>query len=171
MAIVDYAHTPDALTAVISSLRPETSGRVIVVVGCGGERDATKRSTMGEVAASAADVVVVTDDNPRSEDPAAIRRAVLSGTTVVPLGQRATVMEVPGRAQAIARAVSEAAPGDIVVVAGKGHETGQEIDGHVYAFDDRAVLVDAVRERMTVRGGVNDSGAAPEDQQRPEEER
>ncbi|WP_420818776.1 UDP-N-acetylmuramoyl-L-alanyl-D-glutamate--2,6-diaminopimelate ligase [Nocardioides houyundeii] len=134
--IVDYAHKPDALEATLRTLRPLTTGRLIVVLGAGGDRDAGKRPLMGEIAARLADVVVVTDDNPRSEEPAAIRAAVLSG--IAP-GSRAEVVEIGDRRLAIRDAVLRARPGDIVLVAGKGHETGQEVGDRVHPFDDRTV--------------------------------
>ncbi|MEO5853522.1 MAG: UDP-N-acetylmuramoyl-L-alanyl-D-glutamate--2,6-diaminopimelate ligase [Nocardioides sp.] len=132
--VVDYAHKPDAVEAAIRTLRPLTSGRVIVVLGAGGDRDAGKRPLMGEIAARAADLLVVTDDNPRTEDPAAIRREVLAGAA----GAGETV-EIGDRRAAIRHALGIAAPGDVVLIAGKGHESGQEIDGVVYPFDDRVV--------------------------------
>lgn len=135
-AVVDYAHKPDAVEAVLTALRPVTPGRLVVVLGAGGDRDHGKRPLMGEVAAHYADLVVVTDDNPRTEDAAAIRGAVLEGA----LGGAAAVVEIPGRRDAIAHAVSVAERGDTVVVAGKGHEQGQEVDGVVQPFDDREVL-------------------------------
>ncbi|MXG90834.1 UDP-N-acetylmuramoyl-L-alanyl-D-glutamate--2,6-diaminopimelate ligase [Nocardioides sp. YIM 123512] len=140
--VVDYAHKPDAVQAALESLRPLTSGRLITVLGAGGDRDPGKRPLMGEIAARLSDVLVVTDDNPRTEDPAAIRAAVRAG---VPGDARADVHEVGERREAIATALALAGPGDIVVVAGKGHETGQEVDGVVHPFDDREV----VRELLT----------------------
>ncbi len=145
-ALVDYAHKPDAVTAVLSALRPVTAGRLIVVLGAGGDRDHGKRPLMGAAAASIADLVIVTDDNPRSENPAAIRAAVLDGAS---LGPGATI-EIGDRREAIAHAVSVALRGDTVVVAGKGHERGQEIDGVVHPFDDREVLASALDERFGV---------------------
>ncbi|WP_367649189.1 UDP-N-acetylmuramoyl-L-alanyl-D-glutamate--2,6-diaminopimelate ligase [Aeromicrobium stalagmiti] len=139
-AIVDYAHKPDAVSAVLTALRPVTAGRLIVVIGAGGDRDHGKRPLMGEIAARHADVVIVTDDNPRTERPAAIRAAVLEGATAGP----GVVVEVPGRREAIAHAVAMAHLGDTVVVAGKGHERGQEIEGVVHPFDDREVLVELI---------------------------
>nr|WP_215727652.1 UDP-N-acetylmuramoyl-L-alanyl-D-glutamate--2,6-diaminopimelate ligase [Nocardioides piscis] len=138
--VVDYAHKPDAVQAVLAAVRPLTRGRVILVIGAGGDRDPGKRPIMGEIAAGLADVLVVTDDNPRTEDPAAIRAAVLSGTA----GGSAEVVEVGDRRAAIHEAVRRAAPGDVVLIAGKGHETGQEIDGVVQPFDDRVVARQAV---------------------------
>ncbi len=139
--VVDYAHKPDALEAVLATLRPLTDGQVVVVVGAGGDRDTTKRPVMGEIAARLADVVIVTDDNPRTEDPAAIRAAVLAGTR----GGSAEVLEVGDRRLAIREAVRRARPGDVVLVAGKGHESGQEVDGVVHPFDDRRVAAEEVR--------------------------
>jgi UDP-N-acetylmuramoyl-L-alanyl-D-glutamate--2,6-diaminopimelate ligase len=144
LAVVDYAHKPDALESVLRSLRSWTRGRLLLVVGAGGDRDRGKRALMGEVAARLADVVVVTDDNPRTEDPAAIRAEVLSGT----LGGSAQVHDVAGRREAIGLAVSLAGPGDAVVVAGKGHETGQEVAGVVHPFDDRVELREALERAV-----------------------
>jgi UDP-N-acetylmuramoyl-L-alanyl-D-glutamate--2,6-diaminopimelate ligase len=118
------------------------------VLGAGGERDPGKRPLMGAVAARLADVVVVTDDNPRGEDPAEIRAELLAGARGV---GTAEVVEIGDRAEAIADAVGRARPGDTVVVAGKGHETGQEIAGVVHPFDDREVVRDAVRARLAGR--------------------
>ena len=136
-AVIDYAHKPDAVEAVLATLRPLTDGRLIIVMGAGGDRDTGKRPLMGEIAARLADVVIVTDDNPRSEDPAAIRAAVISGAT-----GPAEVREIGDRRLAIQQALRLAGPADIVVVAGKGHETGQEIQGVVHPFDDRAVVLE-----------------------------
>ena len=140
LAVVDYAHTPDAVAAMLAALRPVTRGRLICVLGCGGDRDRGKRAWMGQAAARGADRLVVTDDNPRSEDPASIRAAMLDGALTVPAVERAEVLEIPGRATAISTAVRDARPGDTVLVAGKGHETGQEIAGVVHDFDDRCEL-------------------------------
>ncbi len=147
LAVVDYAHKPDAVAAALEALRPMTAGRLVVVIGAGGDRDTGKRPLMGETAARLADVLVVTDDNPRTEDPAAIRAAVLAGAAQVPEGRRAEVHEVGGRREAIRLAVSLAGAGDTLVVAGKGHETGQEIAGTVHPFDDRVVLAEEMRAR------------------------
>jgi UDP-N-acetylmuramoyl-L-alanyl-D-glutamate--2,6-diaminopimelate ligase len=125
---VDYAHTPDGLDAAIQALRPHTAGRLIVVFGAGGDRDRGKRPLMAEVAARLADHVIVTDDNPRSEDPAAIRAAVLVGAP--------DATEIGGRHEAIAAAVAEAGADDIVLLAGKGHEQGQIVGDIVLPFDD-----------------------------------
>ena len=136
--IVDYAHTPDSLGNVLATARELTDGRVLVVFGAGGDRDRGKRPLMGKVAVDLADVVVVTSDNPRSEEPLAIIQDVLQGT--------GTGVEIdPDRRSAIARAVGLAAPGDVVVIAGKGHEQGQEIAGEKLPFDDREVAREALR--------------------------
>lgn len=140
--VVDYAHKPDAVAAAIRTLRPLTDGRVIVVLGAGGDRDPGKRPIMAEIAARLADVFVITDDNPRTEDPAAIRAAMMAGIS----DPAAEVIELGDRRAAIREAVRMARPGDIVLIAGKGHETGQEIDGVVHPFDDR----DVVREELDV---------------------
>ena len=145
LAVVDYAHKPDAVTAALRALRPVTQGRLIIVLGAGGDRDPGKRPIMGEIAARLADVLVITDDNPRSEDPAAIRAALRAGTESVEPAARAEVHDVGNRREAIRFAVSLAGPGDTVVLAGKGHETGQEVGDTVHPFDDRVVL----REMLT----------------------
>jgi UDP-N-acetylmuramoyl-L-alanyl-D-glutamate--2,6-diaminopimelate ligase len=144
-AVVDYSHKPAAVQAALRALRASTPGRLVVVLGSGGDRDRAKRPMMGEVAARGADVLIVTDDNPRSEEPAEIRAAMLAGALSVPDGERGEVREVGDRAEAIAAAVSLAGPGDTVLVAGKGHEPGQEIAGVVHPFDDREVLRSALR--------------------------
>jgi UDP-N-acetylmuramoyl-L-alanyl-D-glutamate--2,6-diaminopimelate ligase len=128
---VDYAHTPDAIEAAIEALRPHAAGRLLIVFGAGGDRDVGKRPEMGAVATRLADLVIVTDDNPRSEDAAAIRRDILAGAP----GAR----EVPGRREAIAAAVAEAGPDDIILLAGKGHEQGQIVGDQVLPFDDVTV--------------------------------
>ncbi len=129
---VDYAHTPDALERLLSALRPHAGGRLLVVFGAGGDRDAGKRPLMGEACARLADRCIVTDDNPRGEDPAAIRRAVLAGC---PDG-----IEIGDRAVAIAAAMAELGPGDVLAVAGKGHESGQTVAGVTLPFDDAEVV-------------------------------
>jgi UDP-N-acetylmuramoyl-L-alanyl-D-glutamate--2,6-diaminopimelate ligase len=128
---VDYAHTPDALEAAISALRPHVDGRLITVFGAGGDRDKGKRPQMGEAAVRLSDVVIVTDDNPRTEDPSSIRSEIMAGAP--------GATEVPGRREAIAEAIRMARPGDIVLVAGKGHETGQIVGNRVLPFDDALV--------------------------------
>jgi UDP-N-acetylmuramoyl-L-alanyl-D-glutamate--2,6-diaminopimelate ligase len=142
LAVVDYSHKPAAVEGALAALRPLTSGRLIVVLGCGGDRDREKRPMMGAVAARGADLLIVTDDNPRSEDPAEIRRAMLDGALSV--GERGEVVEVGDRHDAISFAVAAAHRGDTVLVAGKGHETGQEIEGRVVPFDDAAELSAAI---------------------------
>jgi UDP-N-acetylmuramoyl-L-alanyl-D-glutamate--2,6-diaminopimelate ligase len=146
VAVVDYAHTPDAVSTALGALRAATRGRLITVLGCGGDRDPGKRAEMGAAAALGSDVLVVTDDNPRSEDPAAIRAAMLAGALEVAAEERADVLEVGDRRAALAAAVGLAKAGDTLLVAGKGHETGQEIAGQVLPFDDREVLRDVLNE-------------------------
>ncbi len=146
-AFVDYSHKPGAVEAVLGSLRPVTPGNLIIVLGCGGDRDRAKRPMMGAAAASLADVAILTSDNPRSEDPLAILAAMLDGVLSVPQEERARVILEPDRAAAISLAVSLAAPGDVIVVAGKGHETGQYVAGTVLPFDDRQVTGAALRQR------------------------
>ena len=128
---VDYAHTPDAIEAAIAALRPHVAGKLIIVFGAGGDRDTGKRAPMGEVAGRLADVAIVTDDNPRSEDPARVRAQVIAGAT----GLR----EIGDRRAAIAAAIAEARDGDIVLLAGKGHEQGQILSDRTIPFDDAAV--------------------------------
>jgi len=128
---VDYAHTPDGLRAAIEALRPHTGGRLITLFGAGGDRDAGKRPLMGQVASALSDLVIVTDDNPRGEDPQVIRSAIMAGAP----GAR----EIGGRRAAIAAAIAEAGPEDIVLLAGKGHEQGQIIGDRVLPFDDVTV--------------------------------
>jgi UDP-N-acetylmuramoyl-L-alanyl-D-glutamate--2,6-diaminopimelate ligase len=135
-AIVDYAHTPDAVATVLTVIKDANPKRIITVIGCGGDRDSLKRPLMGKVAAQLSDIVIVTDDNPRSEDPEAIRKAVLAGTKDCP----AQVLEVGDRRVAILQALKLSEPGDVIAVLGKGHETGQEISGQVFPFDDRVVI-------------------------------
>ncbi|MDT7618929.1 MAG: UDP-N-acetylmuramoyl-L-alanyl-D-glutamate--2,6-diaminopimelate ligase [Pseudonocardiales bacterium] len=142
LAVVDYAHKPAAVTALLDTLRTEVPGRVLVVLGCGGDRDRGKRALMGAAAASRAEVLVVTDDNPRTEDPSDIRAAMLAGAQAEP--GRGEVLEIGDRRAAIAAAVELARPGDVVVIAGKGHETGQEIHGVKHPFDDAAELAAAM---------------------------
>uniref|UniRef100_UPI0035B29C98 UDP-N-acetylmuramoyl-L-alanyl-D-glutamate--2, 6-diaminopimelate ligase n=1 Tax=Nocardioides simplex TaxID=2045 RepID=UPI0035B29C98 len=140
--VVDYAHKPDAVDAVLRTLRPVTRGRLIVVIGAGGDRDRGKRPVMGAIAAELADLVVVTDDNPRTEDPAAIRAEVLAGART----GTAEVREIGDRRTAIGEALALAGDGDVVLVAGKGHETGQEVAGVVHPFDDREVVREVLAE-------------------------
>ncbi len=136
-AYVDFAHTPDGLQTMLEALRPHTRGRLIVVFGAGGDRDRTKRPQMGAIAERLADLAIVTDDNPRSEDPASIRAAILEAAP--------NAIEIGDRREAIFRAVSQLAEGDVLVVAGKGHEQGQLIAGVTHPFDDVAVTAEALR--------------------------
>ncbi|MDS1269403.1 UDP-N-acetylmuramoyl-L-alanyl-D-glutamate--2,6-diaminopimelate ligase [Lipingzhangella sp. LS1_29] len=147
-ALVDYSHKPGAIEAVLTSLRSVATGQIGIVLGCGGERDRAKRPLMGEAAARLADTVVLTNDNPRGEDPLGILSAMLEGVRKVPEDQRARVTVEPDRASAIALAVERAQPGDVLVVAGKGHERGQYVAGEVLPFDDRAVVAEALRARV-----------------------
>ncbi|WP_336924150.1 UDP-N-acetylmuramoyl-L-alanyl-D-glutamate--2,6-diaminopimelate ligase [Aquipuribacter sp. SD81] len=152
LVVVDYAHTPDAVAGAVAALRPATPGRLVVVLGAGGDRDPGKRPGMGE-AASAADLVVVTDDNPRGEDPAAVRAAVLAGVT-------AEVREVGDRAEAVRVALAACeGPADTVLVAGKGHETGQTVAGTTHPFDDREVARDALDDWLARRGAAPGGGS------------
>ena len=140
---VDYAHTPDAVATALKAMRPHVMGRIIAIVGAGGDRDATKRPLMGAAAAKYADVVIVTDDNPRSEDPASIRAAVMAGCP--------EANEVGDRAEAILRGVDLLEPGDALLIAGKGHESGQIVGDDVLPFDDveqASVAVDALEGRL-----------------------
>ncbi|MER3412111.1 MAG: hypothetical protein C4305_07360 [Thermoleophilia bacterium] len=136
--VVDYAHTPSSLANVLATARDLARGRVICVFGCGGDRDRGKRPLMGAVASQAADLCIVTSDNPRSEDPDAIIADIVQGVE----GQ---VEVEPDRARALARAIEAARPGDVVVIAGKGHEQGQEIAGRLLPFDDREVAREVLR--------------------------
>ena len=128
---VDYAHTPDGLDVLLRAARPHAPGRIIVVFGCGGDRDTDKRPKMGAIASRQADVVIVTDDNPRSEEPSAIRAQILAAA--------AGALEVGDRGQAIREAISMLKPGDALMIAGKGHETGQIIKGVTHPFTDQGV--------------------------------
>ena len=135
---VDYAHKPDALEKVLKALRPLTQGRLLVVFGCGGDRDRGKRAIMGDIAARNADVVIVTDDNPRSEDAAAIRAEILAAAPAA--------FEIADRGIAIARAIAMLQAGDALVIAGKGHETGQIVGGVKLPFSDKAAALLALAE-------------------------
>ena len=139
LVVVDYAHTPDALERTLAAVREHAGGRVLLVFGCGGDRDRGKRPVMGRVAAAAADRIWITNDNPRGEDPAAIARDIEAG-----MGQVARRVELDRR-QAIAHALDAAAPGDVVLIAGKGHESTQTIGDRVLPFDDRAVAAELLR--------------------------
>ncbi|MFF8605163.1 UDP-N-acetylmuramoyl-L-alanyl-D-glutamate--2,6-diaminopimelate ligase [Streptomyces sp. NPDC015346] len=148
LAVVDYAHKTDAVESVLRSLRKVTEGKIHIVLGCGGDRDTTKRGPMGAAAARLADTAVLTSDNPRSEDPLAILAAMLAGAAEVPAHERGDVLVDADRAAAIAAAVARARPGDTVLVAGKGHEQGQDIAGVVRPFDDRQVLREAIERSL-----------------------
>src|SRR5262249_15029259 len=133
---IDYAHTPDGLDKLLRALRPHTQGRVILVFGCGGDRDPTKRAPMGAMAAKLADIAIVTDDNPRTESPAAIRAAILAAGP--------GLQEIGDRAEAIATAAAMLRPGDALVIAGKGHETGQIVGDRIIPFVDAEEAAKAV---------------------------
>ena len=139
LALVDYAHSPDALGKVLDAARAHVKGRVFCVFGCGGDRDPGKRPMMGAIAEERADVVVVTDDNPRTEDPRAIIEQILSG-----MRQPEAAHVVSDRAEAIHFALAEADAGDVVVIAGKGHEDYQIVGGDVRPFSDRRVVLDSL---------------------------
>ena len=143
---VDYAHTPDALERLLTALRPHTAGRLLVVFGAGGDRDRGKRPLMGQAAARLADLAIVTDDNPRSEDPASIRSAILAACP--------QALDIGDRAQAIAEGLEALRPGDVLAVAGKGHEQGQTIGKVVVPFDDVGVV-----QRLVRGGRVTGAGA------------
>ena len=152
-AFVDYSHKPGAVEAVLRGLRAVTPGDLIIVLGCGGDRDRGKRPLMGAAAARLADVAVLTSDNPRSEDPLAILAEMLQGVLGIPQADRARVVVEPDRAAAIALAVGMAGKGDVVLVAGKGHETGQYAGDSVLPFDDREVTAAALARRAAHAGG------------------
>ncbi len=146
LAVVDYAHKTDAVESVLRALRKVTEGKLHIVLGCGGDRDKTKRMPMGAAAARLADTAVLTSDNPRGEDPLAILATMLAGAADVPAHERGDVAVFEDRAAAIRAAVVRARPGDTVLVAGKGHEQGQDIAGVVRPFDDRQVLREAIQQ-------------------------
>jgi UDP-N-acetylmuramoyl-L-alanyl-D-glutamate--2,6-diaminopimelate ligase len=139
--VIDYAHKPEALASVLAALRPVAKGRLIVVFGAGGNRDKGKRPLMGKAASEGADIVIVTDDNPRNEVPAAIRAEILAGAP--------KAIEIPDRAEAIRSAIAMLRPGDVLCVAGKGHETGQIIGDRVIPFSDHQVVNEALASRET----------------------
>ncbi|HET6635513.1 MAG TPA: UDP-N-acetylmuramoyl-L-alanyl-D-glutamate--2,6-diaminopimelate ligase [Streptomyces sp.] len=146
LAMVDYAHKPDAVESVLYAVRKVTEGKVHTVLGCGGDRDPHKRTAMGAALARLSDTAVLTSDNPRSEDPLAILATMLGGAATVPSYERGTVLLEEDRASAIAVAVAHAGPGDTVLVLGKGHEQGQDIAGVIRPFDDRQVLREAIEQ-------------------------
>ena len=135
---VDYAHTPDALKNILEALRPHTSGKLLCVFGCGGDRDRAKRPSMGKIAVELADAVFITDDNPRSENPAAIRAEILASAP--------GALEIENRRAAIGHAVKSLQPGDILVIAGKGHEQGQIFADRTEPFDDVTEAISALKE-------------------------
>ncbi|MFC3586213.1 UDP-N-acetylmuramoyl-L-alanyl-D-glutamate--2,6-diaminopimelate ligase [Streptantibioticus rubrisoli] len=165
LAVVDYAHKTDAVESVLRALRKVTEGRIHIVLGCGGDRDQQKRGPMGAACARLADTAILTSDNPRSEDPLAILAAMLAGAAEVPAHERGQVTVEPDRAAAIAAAVAVAEPGDTVLVAGKGHEQGQDIAGVVRPFDDREVLRTAIRNAALRKAETPLSQAKDQDQQ------
>ncbi len=136
LAVVDYAHKPEALAAALDAVRPFATGKLISVFGCGGDRDRGKRPIMGEISVVRADVTIITDDNPRTEDPAAIRAEILAAAP--------GALEIGDRAEAIATAVGMLKPGDVLIVAGKGHETGQIIGDRTVHFSDHECLEEAL---------------------------
>jgi UDP-N-acetylmuramoyl-L-alanyl-D-glutamate--2,6-diaminopimelate ligase len=135
---IDYAHTPDALAKALAALRPSVKARLVVVFGCGGDRDRGKRPEMGAVASANADSVIVTDDNPRSEDPAVIRRAILAAAP--------NAVEIADRATAINQAINGLSAGDVLLIAGKGHETGQIVGDKIIPFSDHDAVASALGE-------------------------
>nr|WP_243744883.1 UDP-N-acetylmuramoyl-L-alanyl-D-glutamate--2,6-diaminopimelate ligase [Streptomyces hainanensis] len=155
LAVVDYAHKPDAVESVLHALRKVTEGRLHAVLGCGGDRDPHKRQRMGAALARLADTAVLTSDNPRSEDPLAILAAMLAGAAEVPTHERGTVLVEEDRAAAIEAAVARAEAGDVVLVAGKGHERGQDIAGVIRPFDDRQELRAAIERRRSPHPSPN----------------
>ncbi len=165
LAVVDYAHKTDAVQSVLRALRKVTEGRIHIVLGCGGDRDQQKRGPMGAACARLADTAILTSDNPRSEDPLAILATMLAGAAEVPAHERGHVTVEPDRAAAIAAAVAVAEPGDTVLVAGKGHEQGQDIAGVVRPFDDREVLRTAIRNTALRKAETPLSQAKDQDQQ------
>jgi UDP-N-acetylmuramoyl-L-alanyl-D-glutamate--2,6-diaminopimelate ligase len=163
--LVDYSHKPGAVEAVLTALRPVTQGNLAIVLGCGGDRDSAKRPLMGAAAAGLADVAILTSDNPRSEDPLAILAEMLAGALTIPAAERAHVIIEPDRGAAIGRAISGAAKGDVVLIAGKGHERGQYTGSAVVPFDDREVATLALARRLALDdatiGRVDLPSAAP----------
>ncbi len=146
--LVDYSHKPGAVEAVLRGLRPVTGGRLTIVLGCGGDRDTAKRPLMGAAAASLADTAILTSDNPRSEDPLAILAEMLEGVLTIAEPDRARIIVEPDRGAAIALAVAMADKGDVLVIAGKGHERGQYVGRTVLPFDDREVAGEALTRRL-----------------------
>ena len=139
--VIDYAHTPDALEKVLQTMRGVSNGRLVALFGCGGDRDGTKRPIMGRIAAENADLTIVTDDNPRTEDPMQILKEIAAG---IPAGAAAEI--IPDRRKAIAWAIDNHLPGDVIVLAGKGHETYQEIQGVKHPMDERVIVAEHLRK-------------------------
>jgi UDP-N-acetylmuramoyl-L-alanyl-D-glutamate--2,6-diaminopimelate ligase len=156
--LVDYSHKPGAVEAVLTGLRQVTQGNLTIVLGCGGDRDRGKRQLMGAAAARLADQAIFTSDNPRSEDPLVILAEMLAGALQIPLRERAHVIVEPDRAGAIALAVGSAAKGDVVLVAGKGHERGQYVGDAVIPFDDREVAAQALARRRASEDATMSAG-------------
>jgi len=180
IGVVDYAHKPDAIIAALDALREQGSsdptsrpplrsggGRTICLIGAGGDRDRGKRPVMGAAAARGCDLLIVTDDNPRTEDPAVVRAEILRGAGAADVDIE--IIEVAGRRAAIDEAVRRAAAGDIIALLGKGHERGQEINGQIHPFDDRVELAAALSARFGDRaGGIAAGGAMDGAAQRPD---
>jgi UDP-N-acetylmuramoyl-L-alanyl-D-glutamate--2,6-diaminopimelate ligase len=160
--LVDYSHKPGAVRAVLDALRPVTPGNLTIVLGCGGDRDRAKRSLMGAAAAGLADTAILTSDNPRSEDPLGILAEMLTGVLTVPAAARAHVIVEPDRGAAIGLAIGRAAKGDVVLIAGKGHERGQYVGTSVIPFDDREVAADVLARRPAAARADGPAAAAPD---------
>ncbi len=143
LGIIDYAHSPEAIDNVLWALRKQTFGKLIVVLGAGGNRDSEKRPFMGAAGEKYADQLIITDDNPRDEDPIQIRKAVLSGTK-----DKSKVVEIANRADAIKHAAQIATTEDTIAILGKGHETTQEVAGQVFEFDDAIHLENALKQKF-----------------------
>lgn len=161
LAVVDYAHKPDAVESVLYAVRKVTEGQVHTVLGCGGDRDPHKRHAMGAALARLSDTAVLTSDNPRTEDPLAILATMLAGAAEVPAYERGTVLVEEDRAAAIHAAVARAEPGDSVLVLGKGHELGQDIAGVIRPFDDRQVLREVIEAQLQHLRKYTDPGTPP----------
>jgi UDP-N-acetylmuramoyl-L-alanyl-D-glutamate--2,6-diaminopimelate ligase len=160
---VDYSHKPGAVRAVLAALRPVTAGTLGIVLGCGGDRDRAKRPLMGAAAAELADFAIFTSDNPRSEDPLAILAEMLAGALNVPAPGRAHVIIEPDRGAAIGLAIAGAGKGDVVLIAGKGHERGQHAGTAVIPFDDREVAAEALGRKLGQAGAAVPGDSGPGD--------
>jgi UDP-N-acetylmuramoyl-L-alanyl-D-glutamate--2,6-diaminopimelate ligase len=156
--LVDYAHKPGAVEALLTVMRDVTQGSLVIVLGCGGDRDRGKRRLMGAAAGGLADIAILTSDNPRSEDPLAILAEMLAGAIEVPQADRAQVVVQPDRAAAIGLAIASAGKGDVVLIAGKGHEHGQYVGGAVIPFDDREVAAEALERRVAAEDATRTEG-------------